>query len=239
MTLGARRWVVLVAAVAGVAITARLGWWQLDRAAQKLAVERETEARAGLPPLGAATLARRSDAAAAQWHRPVRVRGRWLASRTVLLDNRPLEGRAGFIVVTPLRLEHGDAVLVQRGWLPRDLADPRRSPDFAPPAGEVDVEGVAAPPPSRLFELGAEPAHSGSIRQNLDLAAFARETGIELLPLTIQQLGASDGALVRRWPQVGSDRHKNLGYAAQWFALAALIAGLYVWFQLIRPRRRG
>ena len=36
-----------------------------------------------------------------------------------------------------------------------------------------------------------------------------------------------------------ADVHKHYGYAFQWFALCALIVGLYVWFQLIRPRRRA
>jgi surfeit locus 1 family protein len=46
--------------------------------------------------------------------------------------------------------------------------------------------------------------------------------------------------LLRQWPHPAVDVHKHYGYAFQWFALCALMAGLYVWFQLIRPwlRRR-
>ena len=45
--------------------------------------------------------------------------------------------------------------------------------------------------------------------------------------------------LRREWPlpTLGVDRH--YGYAAQWFALAALMTGLYVWLQLVRPRRHA
>ena len=231
------RVVVLVAALAGVAVTTRLGLWQLDRAAQKQAAQAEIDARAGLAPLTGSALARDAEAASVQHHRPATVRGTWAAQHTVALDNRPLEGRAGFIVVTPLRLATGEALLVQRGWVPRDLRDPSRVPPVVTPAGEVRVQGLLAPPPSQLFELAAPASAPGPIRQNLDLAAFARETGLALLPITLQQTGPSDDDLVRRWPRVGSDLHKNRGYAVQWFALAALIAGLYVWFQLVRPRR--
>jgi surfeit locus 1 family protein len=48
---------------------------------------------------------------------------------------------------------------------------------------------------------------------------------------------AGDG-LQRDWPAPSSGMAKNQGYAAQWFALSALILGLYVWFQLIQPFRR-
>jgi len=34
-----RGWLVTLAAVAAASLTARLGWWQLDRAAQKLALQ--------------------------------------------------------------------------------------------------------------------------------------------------------------------------------------------------------
>jgi surfeit locus 1 family protein len=106
-------------------------------------------------------------------------------------------------------------------------------------AGVVTVEGRIAPPPSRLYALGTE--GQGPIRQNLDIDAFARETGLKLRPLSVLQTdgaGTAGDALLRQWPAPAVDVHKHYGYAFQWFALAALISGLYVWFQLIRPRLR-
>ena len=104
------------------------------------------------------------------------------------------------------------------------------------PAGTVRIEGRIAPGLARLYEF--ESAASGAIRQNLDIAAYARETGSALRPLVIVQLdGAADG-LQRQWTPVAADVSKHHGYALQWFSLSALITGLYVWFQLIRPWRR-
>ena len=48
----------------------------------------------------------------------------------------------------------------------------------------------------------------------------------------------ADG-LRRDWPAPAADLGKHHGYAFQWFALSTLIMGLYVWFQLIQPRRRA
>ena len=233
----ARRLLVLLAALAGVALAARLGLWQLSRAAEKEAQQAALESRSQEPPLAPASLAHTLDEAAAQQHRRITLQGRWIGARTVFLDNRAMDGRAGFIVVTPLALPDGDAVLVQRGWAPRDAAERTRVPPVASPEGVVTVEGRVQAPPSRLYELGAEGL--GAIRQNLDLDAFARETGLRLRPLSVQQAdGAAADAdgLLRHWPAPAFDVHKHYGYAFQWFALAALITGLYVWFQLVRPR---
>ena len=50
---------------------------------------------------------------------------------------------------------------------------------------------------------------------------------------------ASADGLLRQWPEPASDVHKHYGYAFQWFGLSALVIVLYVWFQIIRPRRRA
>jgi surfeit locus 1 family protein len=231
-------WLGVIVAVAG---TARLGVWQLDRAAQKTRLEQAVNERAQLPPLPAEQLARRPDAVEAQLHRRTALSGRWMASHTVALDNRPLHGRAGFVVVTPLELAPGDAVLVQRGWVPRNAQDRTRLPALDTSPGDVHVQGRVAPWPSHRFELAAAAEH-GPIRQNLDAAQLAREAGVALRPLSLLQLDGPDGpdrrnALVREWPVPAQDVWKHHGYALQWFALSALIAGLTVWYRLIRPRR--
>jgi surfeit locus 1 family protein len=234
-----RRWLVLVAAVAGVALTARLGVWQLDRAAQKTALQQVIESRDALPVLDGDALATTPQAAAEQQHRRVVLRGAWLPQHTVFLENRQMDARPGFYVLTPLRLADGSAVVVQRGWLPRDPSDRQRLAPVRDDPGEVTLLGRIAPPPARLYEF--DPAAAGRIRQNLDLESFAVETGLVLRPLSVLQLDSepfADDGLRRRWPQPAVDVHKHYGYAFQWFALAVLIAGLYVWFQLVQPRRR-
>jgi surfeit locus 1 family protein len=235
MSEAALRAVILVAAIAAAATTARLGWWQWDRAAQKEALQAAIDTRAALPPAGAADLAATAaDGGAALLHRQVVVRGRWLVERTLFLDNRVMNTRPGFIVVTPLQWT-GGTVLVQRGWVARDAAERTRLPALATPSGEVQVRGRVAAPPSRLYEFAA--GASGVIRQNLDLDAFAAETGLALLPVTVLEQDADpDAALLRDWPRPAADAHKNYGYAAQWWAMSLAIVGLYVWYQLVRPR---
>jgi surfeit locus 1 family protein len=122
----------------------------------------------------------------------------------------------------------------------RDFVDRSRLPAVPTPPGELELAGRIAPPPARLYEF--EAGEASPIRQNLDLAAYARETGLVLLPLSLLQddvPGAAADGLQRQWPRPAVDVHKHQGYAFQWFALAALMTGLYVWFQLVRPRLRA
>ena len=240
LSAAGRSVVVAVATLLGVVLTANLGAWQLRRAAQKVALQDAIESRAQLPALTDAELARTPEQAEPQHYRPVHLRGRWVADRTVYLENRQMHARVGFYVVTPLQLaDRPEAVLVQRGWVPRDLRDRTLLPAVATPSGDVVVQGFIAPPPARLYELGA--AATGPIRQNLDLDAFKVESGLGLAPLSVQQsdsAGTAGDGLLREWPRSAVDVQKHYGYAFQWFALGALMAGLYVWFQLVRPRLR-
>jgi surfeit locus 1 family protein len=231
--------VVLLAAVLAVLATARLGFWQLDRAQQKLALHERLEGNRVLPPLEAPDLASERPLADKQHYRRARLRGRWFPEHTVFLDNRQMNGVPGLFVVTPLQLEgRGDAILVQRGWAQRNFLDRAALPALTSPAGIVEVTGLIAPPPSRLYEFASQA--SGPIRQNIDVDGFAQELGLPLLPLSVLQADSAatvgDG-LSRHWPIATVDVQKHYGYAFQWFALCALIAGLYVWFQIIRRAR--
>jgi surfeit locus 1 family protein len=234
-----RFWLISLAALLGMAMTLSLGRWQLARAAQKEAVEAAMAARAGLPPLSGAELTALARPQEVLYQR-VQLRGRWLAQHTVFLDNRQMDALQGLYVLTPLALDGSSAVLlVQRGWVARNFLERGAVPSIDTPAGLVSIEGRMAPPPGKLYELGT--ASTGLIRQNLDIAGFARESGLALLPLSVQETGAASDGLLRNWPRVAAGVDKHYGYAFQWFGLSALIAVLYVWFQIVRPlqqRRR-
>lgn len=232
----ARLIVVSVATALTMAATAALGLWQLDRAAQKTALQEAMRARAQLPALGNAELLGMDDAAAAL-HRPVQLQGEWLPQHKVFLENRQMEGRVGFFLVTPLRLTGSErTVLVQRGWVPRDFNDRSRVPSVDTPSGPVQVQGRLAPPPGRLYQFGQ--AGAGAIRQNIALDEYRLETGLALLEVSVQQTGDDQGLLRRQWPLPATDVQKHHGYAFQWFALCSLAGGLFLWFQILQPRRQ-
>lgn len=231
-----RFWIVTLAAVLMAALTFSLGQWQLDRAAQKAALQSSLDRQAMQPVLGNTDLTGPADLAALK-DRRVQLTGQWQGAHTVYLDNRPMNQRPGFWVLTPLRLEGSDkAVLVQRGWIPRDFQDRSRLAAIETPAGLVTLQGRMAPAPGKLYEFAG--ASVGPIRQNLDIAEFRAETGLPFVQAVVIETGAASQGLLREWPapNVGVDKH--YGYAFQWFGLCALVIGLYAWFQWFLPRRR-
>ncbi len=230
-----RFWLVTAASAIGIAATVALGAWQLGRAHDKLALQADIEQRHALPELDAKALL---GADASQYlHRTVVLTGRWDTRHTVFLDNRQMQGKPGFYVVTPLLLEGTrHAVLVERGWVQRNFVNREVLPPIETPQGPVELHGRIAPPPARLYDFaGAAP---GPIRQNLDLAAFRAETGLALADLAVVQTGPPTGGLLRDWPLPATGVEKHYGYVFQWWAIAAVIAFLYAWFQFIAPRRK-
>jgi surfeit locus 1 family protein len=227
---------VTAATVLGAALMFSLGCWQLRRAALKESLQAAIEAQGLLPVL---SMDAKALGDSELLHRRVAARGVWLPQYTVFLDNRQMQGHPGFYVVTPLRVDEGLVVLVQRGWVPRNFEDRTKLPDVATPAGTVDVQGLLSPPPAKLYDFGGGKETRGAIRQNLDMAQFRAETGLSLVDFSIQQNQGLDDGLLRDWPRPDSGAARNYGYALQWFGFGALMIGLYVWFQIIPRFRRS
>lgn len=259
MTPRVRQALVLVAAVATIWATTSLGLWQLRRADDKLARQAALAERASLPALGNAELACTGVASPGQANRKAVLIGHWLPEHTWLLDNRAMGGRAGFYVVTALQLEGAgpcasQVLMVQRGWVPRNAQNRMQVPPFITPRGTVRLQGRLVPEVSRAYSLGADLASppSGVFRivQNIDMAGLSAQMGRAVRPVAVLQLTPETGqaghalsnpaefSLLRDWPAPASDVGKHHAYAAQWFAMAALTTGLYVWFQFVSPRRR-
>jgi surfeit locus 1 family protein len=248
---GAAQWLILVVALVCMGITASLGAWQLRRAAYKeqlaAAILKQNSQQAGMnTALNAIDL--RAFKLEEWLHRRVEIRGRWRHEHTVFLDNRPMQvagsQRVGFYVVTPLAIEGGNRVIwVQRGWVARDFQDRSRLPVLPETAEPVTVQGRLSAHVSRAYEMKSAASNPQDPRpsriwQNLHVVNFGSQ---ELLPMAVVQTAAEQGndALLREWPAADTGVAKHHGYAFQWFALSALILVLYVWFQLIAPRRKS
>ena len=154
----------------------------------------------------------------------VEVRGVFVPGHTVYLDNKLRDHRAGYEVITPLKISQ-EHVLVNRGWI---AAGPSRDmlPQVRTPAGEVRVEGVALSRLPRVLNLEKVPA--GKVRQTLDIDEFAAQTGLRLQPRIIEQHSPADDGLSREWPRADSGAEKSESYSLQWYSLAALAAVLAV-----------
>lgn len=241
---------ITVAALVVVAVGLLLGRWQLSRAAQKETLQAHVVAQTARPPLTSQdVLTLNSSGASATmaqndlFDRTLTLQGTWLPQYTVYLDNRQMNAKQGFFVLTPLKLTQTDrVVMVQRGWVQRDFTDRERLPELITPEGSVRITGRIAAGPAHLLDLlKAKPDEliaPNRIRQNLSLSAYQSETQLPLWDHLLVQTDAMPDGLLRDWAAPSFGIEKHYGYAFQWFGLSALMAILYVWFQLVPQFRK-
>jgi cytochrome oxidase assembly protein ShyY1 len=217
------RTVPFIATLILVLLGIALGNWQTRRAFEKTALQARLEQGMAAPPqvLDGGAI----DPARLEFHRVI-VTGEFIPDWPVFLDNRPSASRSGFILLMPFKIAGADkAVLVARGWLPRNAAEHDRLPAFTTPTGRVTLEGRAVRQLARVMQLGTPAAlKPNAIVQNTSPAEVAGASGLDLLPVVIEQTGPSlpGEALVRNWPAPSLDIDRHKGYAVQWYALAAM-----------------
>ena len=213
-----------VAAALFIALTLSLARWQVNRGAEKTERQRLLESRMAEAPV---RLTGSVPSADTLMYRHVRVAGEWIAGRQLFVDNQIREGRAGYFVVAPLRIDNSsDAVLVNRGWIARGPAYPA-PPDVALPAGHVEVAGLATRPPARFLELSNDVV-AGNVWQNLSIERYRERTGLAVLPVVVLQEGGLQPGLaaVHEKPDAGIAKHQE--YALTWFSLAATALALWI-----------
>ena len=189
------RWLPLVATVGFVVLCIAAGNWQRARMHEKEALQVALDAADRAP---AVELPR----GVADWrawrYRRVVVHGRYQPERGFLLDNRVRDGRVGYDVVTPLALDDGVRLLVDRGFVQAG-ADRAVLPDVPAPAGDVAVEGrIDLPPRGYVF---GNPPPSGPLWAHLDVEHYAAAIDAGVLPIVLQATGGvADPGLRRDWP---------------------------------------
>ncbi|MFI4914143.1 MAG: SURF1 family protein [Steroidobacterales bacterium] len=231
-------WGMAALCLVGVVLFLQLGRWQWHRAAEKRALaddfRRGSERVIELGSRSSAELAR---------YAQVRVSGRYDGAHQFLLDNMSHAGQAGYEVLTPLDLNDGRTLLVDRGWVPLGasravLPDVRIpvSPDSAERAvsgrlDELPVTGIAlgrAPPPL----TGPWPRLTSFPRIEELTAALGRRLERRRLLLN----GDQPEGYARDWHPSGLTAERHIGYAVQWWALGALAAVLFLSLNLRRRR---
>ncbi|HSJ79718.1 MAG TPA: SURF1 family protein [Thiobacillus sp.] len=213
-------------------LTLWLGNWQTERAETKRALQAHYDAAERDAPIhvGSALLERDS-----VLYRKLEVEGVFDDAHTILLDNRVLDGVVGYHVLTPLRVSGSPfAILVNRGWVAAG-----RTRDQVPmpptPAGVVRLEGLAVDPHTRYLEL-ASTTPQGRVWQNLDFSRYAAITGLNLQPVLLLQTSSQADDLHRDWPRPDSGASTHVGYAFQWYSLAATLAVLWLIMNIKRCR---
>lgn len=221
-------WAVVVTLIA-VGLLVALGNWQLDRAAEKRTLQGQRRAWTEAAPLNINEL---DGGTADARFRPVVAEGQYLTDRQVLVDNQIHQGAAGYRVLTPFVVSDWPwLLLVDRGWTAAPAVR-AHVPDPAVPQEVVRLRGVLDRPPSMALRLGnSVVARDGwpLVLVDFDVEAVERRLQARVFPLTLRLLPDQPGVLIEpQWAvdEFGPERH--LGYAVQWFALAAAVVIVFV-----------
>lgn len=225
-------WGGLLAALLA-ALFISLGLWQWRKFEVKTRLQGELDGRGHAALVAMPTTP--TDAESLRY-RHVSLRGEFDAERQILIDNRVHRERAGYHVVTPLRLAGSDLrVLVNRGWVAAP-ADHRTLPTAPPPTGMVQLTGIAVVPASRYFTLAPAPTGGWQpVWQNLDLAAYAAAAPWPTQPVVVQLDAEAPHGYARDWPRPDERAEMHRSYALQWFGFAASSLGIWLWFVFKRP----
>lgn len=221
------RWLLgHVLAVAAVVGFVSLGFWQLRRLDDRREFNAVVARRGDAPvrPLAALLRAAEGNARSLRWRRAT-VTGTYDTGAEVLLTARSRAGRPGHHVLTPLVTGDDGAVIVDRGWVPYQVAGPpvRRA---APPGGCVTIHGVVftGTATDRYGRTG-----SGRLEfvSEVDLARLAGPSPAALAPVYVQlrrQSPPQPGPFPAPAELPALTEGPHLSYAGQWFLFAAVVA---------------
>lgn len=219
---GARWWVAHLLVITLAVLFVNLGFWQLRRLEERRLQNTVWQTRmADVPlPIGELLAGAGSDLDSLEY-RPAIARGTYAPEREVLVRSQVMEGTAGFHVITPLVLQDGSAVLVNRGWVPLEM-DSVPVPAM-PPVGEVEVTGWIRPSQPRQGMGPIEPS-TGTLTQvaRVDIDRLQQQMSWPLAPVYLvadNNAGALPAEVAA--PDL-TDQGPHLGYAIQWFAFALI-----------------
>lgn len=228
-------WTLALLVAAGFA---RLGVWQLARMHEKEAMLASVQS----------VLAKRVPQPLSLAADPARVRdfdwaagnGRFADAPAVLLDNQSRDGRPGVRAYRLFVPESGVPLLVELGWLP--LSGDRAMPQVAPPGGAAEVHGLLLAPPSPgLVAAIANRTPKGEILATaLDASNLPALLGVSKLPPRVLRLDPAmkDIGYARDLDVLPNTLppSRHLGYAVQWFALAAAVLATAAVLTFRKPR---
>lgn len=216
----------------GLALMLGLGTWQVERLAWKTNLIRHAEAGLAAPAID---LPAGVDLASLDF-RHVAARGTYIHDAAVAFGLSAIGGEPGGRLITPMRLDDGRIVLVDRGWLPEPLLPPR-TPAELQPKGVVDIDGIA-----RWRGSGSAgwmvPSNEPEKRRwfSWDIQAMQQALGLDILPVEIV-LEHSEGPadLPKAQPVTIDLPNDHLGYAITWYGLAVVLLVIYIMSSLSKP----
>lgn len=237
------KWIIFtLGVILLIFLMVNLGLWQLrrlDTRKEHNAEIRERTAAAVVPLDDLVTPETPTSATGdVQW-REVSTTGRYDESQQVLVRNRSYNGIPGYHVLTPLVLPSGDAVIVNRGFIPLETSGDK--PDVpSAPSGVVTVDGRVRSSQQR-GRFGPRDPAEGTLTEvaRADLTRLQQQMPYAILPVYVELESSqpADSTGLTRVPLPELDDGPHLSYAVQWFIFSAL--AVVGWILVVRKTAKG
>ena len=221
-------------AVILVYVMISMAQWQAGKAAYLENLRETIESRKDLPAVGMDEL---PPGIEDRLFLPVVLTGQYDSEHYFLLDNRVHNGEVGYDVYVPLRMAHGGALLVNRGFIAQGRSR-QVLPKIDTPAGPVQLKGLLDRPPSKTVVL-LDNVHQviawPMVLQYIDLDEIQKMLGHGMFDMILWLSADDPHSLVAHQPALILDGAKNSGYAFQWYAMSAALIIIYF---LVNTKRR-
>jgi len=226
-------WFGTLVTICCIPLFIKLGLWQYSKAEQKQVLQAQYDASRSSQ---AEHIPNDLSNPEALRYKQVEVTGEYVKQYQILLDNQVEGETAGYHVITPLKIDGKDElVLVDRGWIA--ASDNHTDlPKVDVPTGAQKVLGQLWVPSKKFYTLSPQQTANGqwqALWQNMDMDAYAKAVSTKVLPVVIRMSPDNQGGFVRNWIRPDDRIATHLGYAYQWFgfAFAAFAIYLFVGFR--------
>jgi len=219
--------------VATLVLLISLGFWQLDRANEKRAIENQI-ARANS---GDVELINSVEFLKEKEYYHVRLQGAYIDDKQFIYDNQIVDQISGYYVLTPFVLRGAsNAILINRGFIPwNGRRDKLADIDVGAKLTEVKVQ-ISKPVRRMELEESKTTGEFPVLIQTLDLDEMSTMAALDFVSMVGLLSPESENGFVRKWEPYTGSIARHIGYAIQWFLMALVLA--FIGIRLAMKQRK-
>ncbi|MDC9714832.1 MAG: SURF1 family protein [Gammaproteobacteria bacterium] len=200
-----------------------LGFWQLERADEKRAIEAEIIAAQSNPAEFVQV-----DELINKEHYQVFLKGRYDNSKQFIYDNQIVNSNAGYFVLTPFVLENKTAILVNRGFVPW-RGNREKLANITISNRMTTIRAKLIKPKKRIkLKHQVIDATFPILIQSLNIEQLSEFSNYQIIPMLAQLEAKESNGFYRKWQPFYGSVDKHLGYALQWFLMALVLSGIAI-----------
>ena len=206
--------------VATIVFLTSLGFWQLDRANEKRAIEASIQKA----NTGIVELITDENRLLEKEYYQVRLKGQYLSNKQFIYDNQIVDQVSGYYVLTPFKLENQpSAIIINRGFIPWN-GDREKLADVSIKKTKSEIKVQISKPIKRIELKSSEISNNfPTLIQAVDLVKMSEIAGVNFSSMVGLLDASMDDGFVRKWEPYTGSIEKHIGYAVQWFLMAIVL----------------